>query len=108
MKFNCYVILLIAIEIKKTTTEDHWSCKRSPDHFPGITTTVKREKGATSIFRCSRAAYSVVPDWIWQNFELIQVLMYVIVTCKYENDLIKNSKLPWGLRTSCTARKPSP
>ena len=30
--------------------EDKWSCKRSPDYFPGKTTTVKREKGATSIF----------------------------------------------------------
>ena len=30
--------------------EDQWSCKRSPDYFPGINTTVKREKGATSIF----------------------------------------------------------
>ena len=30
--------------------EDQWSCKRSPDYFPGITTTVKREKGATLIF----------------------------------------------------------
>ena len=23
--------------------EDQWSCKRSPDYFPGITTTVKQE-----------------------------------------------------------------
>ena len=30
--------------------EDQWSCKRSPDYFPGITTTVKRERGATLIF----------------------------------------------------------
>ena len=30
--------------------EDQWSCKRSPDYFLGITTTVKQEKGATSIF----------------------------------------------------------
>ena len=30
--------------------EDQWSCKRSPDYFPGINTTVKRENGATSIF----------------------------------------------------------
>ena len=44
--------------------EDQWSCKRSPDYFPGITTTVKREKGLTSIFRCSRAANSVVPHQI--------------------------------------------
>ena len=28
---------------------------------------------------------------IWQNFKLIQALMYVIVTCKYEMDLIMNS-----------------
>ena len=28
---------------------------------------------------------------IWPNFKLIQSLMYVIITCKYEKDLIKNS-----------------
>ena len=33
----------------------------------------------------------VVPDLIWPNFELIKALMYFIVTCKYEKDLIKNS-----------------
>ena len=32
---------------KKIRPEDQWSCKRSPDYFPGINTTVKREKGAT-------------------------------------------------------------
>ena len=30
--------------------------------------------------------------WIWPNFELIQALMYVINTCKYEKDLIKNHR----------------
>ena len=29
--------------------------------------------------------------WIWPNFKLIQALMYVIITCKYEKDPIKNS-----------------
>ena len=29
---------------------------------------------------------------IWPNFKLIQALMYVIVTCKYEMDPIKNSQ----------------
>ena len=29
---------------------------------------------------------------IWPNFKLIQALMYVLVTCKYEMDLIKNSR----------------
>ena len=33
----------------------------------------------------------VTSSWIWPNFKLIQALMYVLVTCKYEMDLIKNS-----------------
>ena len=36
---------------------------------------------------------------IWPNFDLIQALMYVIITCKYEKDPIKNirelEKVPW-------------
>ena len=28
---------------------------------------------------------------IWPNFKVIQVLMYVIITCKYEKGPIKNS-----------------
>ena len=30
--------------------------------------------------------------WIWLNFKIIQALMYVIITCKYEKDPIKNSQ----------------
>ena len=41
-------------------------------------------------FRCSRAVNSVVHDWISPNFELIQALMYIMVTCKYEMNPIKN------------------
>ena len=41
-----------------------------------------REKVATSIFRCSRAGNSVVRGQIWPNFELIQALIYVSVTCR--------------------------
>ena len=29
---------------------------------------------------------------IWPNFKLIQALMYVIITCKYEIDQINNSR----------------
>ena len=29
---------------------------------------------------------------IWPNFELIQALVYVIITCKYEKDPTKNSR----------------
>ena len=28
---------------------------------------------------------------IWPNFELIQALIHVLVTCKYEKNQIKNS-----------------
>ena len=38
----------------------------------------------------SRAANSVVRGRIRPNFELIQALMHVIVTCKYEKDPIKS------------------
>ena len=41
-------------------------------------------------FRRSRAANSVVHGQISPNFELIQALMYIIVTCKYEMNLIKD------------------
>ena len=46
----------------------------------------------TSIFRLSRAAYSEVGGRIFPNFELIQARMYVILTCKYEEELIDNSR----------------
>ena len=32
----------------------------------------------------------MVHDRIWPNFELIQALIYGIITCKYEKDLIKS------------------
>ena len=40
--------------------------------------------------RRSRAAYSAVHGWIWSNFELVQDFMIVLVTCKNQEDLIKN------------------
>ena len=41
-------------------------------------------------FRRSRAANSAVHGRISPNFELIQALMYIIITCKYEMNPIKN------------------
>ena len=40
--------------------------------------------------RRSRAANSAVLGPIWPNLELIRDVMYVLVTCKYEEDPIKN------------------
>ena len=40
--------------------------------------------------RCSRAANSTVLGPIWPNFEFVRDVMDVLVTCKYEEDPIKN------------------
>ena len=48
-----------------------------------------------NIFRRSRAANSIVRSRFQKNFELMQALMYVIVTCKYKKDRIKNRKMWW-------------
>ena len=50
------------------------------------------EKWKHQFFRRLRAANSVVHGRIWPNFKLIQALMYVIITCKYEKDPIKNNR----------------
>ena len=41
-------------------------------------------------FRCARADNSGVGGGIWQKFELINAFMHVLVTCKNEDDRIKN------------------
>ena len=46
----------------------------------------------TTIFRRSRAANSVVSGGICPKFKLIYAFMYVLNTCKYEKDPIKNSR----------------
>ena len=43
-------------------------------------------------FRRLRVANCVVRGRIWPNFKLIQALIYVIITCKNENDPIKNNR----------------
>ena len=43
-------------------------------------------------FRRLRAASSVVHGRIWPIFKLIKALMFVIITCKYEKDPIKNNR----------------
>ena len=51
------------------------SRKRDDTVFPTVTLSVAMETSGH----------------IWPNYELIQALMYVLITCKYEKDLIKNS-----------------
>ena len=52
-----------------------------------------REKVETTFLLIITLSVSTeTSGWIWPNFKLIQALMYVIVTCKYEKDMIKNSQ----------------
>ena len=52
-----------------------------------------REKVETPFFSIINLSVTMeTRGWIWPNFKLIQALMYVIITCKYEKDPIKNSR----------------
>ena len=66
------------------------SPKGNDAHLRAIIQTKKKWKH--QFFRRVRAANSVVHGRIWPNFKLIQALMYVIITCKYEKDHIKNNR----------------
>ena len=48
--------------------------------------------------RCPRAAYSAVLNPIWPNFELVRDVIDVLITCKNEEDPIKNE----GIRVFTT------
>ena len=45
------------------------------------------------------AANSAVLGPIWPNFELVRDLMDVLITCKYEEDPIKNEGAREGITT---------
>ena len=70
------------------------ACKYEKDQMKNSGENVMRHflhyKSMGFFFRCLRAANSVVHGQISPNLELIQALMYIIVTCKYEMNLIKN------------------
>ena len=52
-----------------------------------------RENVATLFFSIITQSVAMeTSSRIWPNFKLIQALKYVIVTCKYEMDPIKNSR----------------
>ena len=63
------------------------SPKGNDAHLRAIIQSEKKWKH--QFFRRLRAATSVVHGRFQPNFKLIQALMYVIITCKYEKDPIK-------------------
>ena len=82
--------MLAALSVSGKTS----SQKGNDAHLRAI---IQREKKwKHQFFRRLRAANSVVRGLIWPNFKLIQALMYVIITCKYEKDPIKNNREKGG------------
>ena len=64
------------------------TCKYEKDQMKN-----SREKVETPLFPIITLSVTMeTSGWIWPNFKLIQAFMYVIITCKYEKDPIKNSR----------------
>ena len=63
-----------------------------PTNLKWIGLIKSENKWKHKFFRRLRAANSVVRSRIWPNFKLIQARVYVIITCKYEKDPIKNNR----------------
>ena len=93
MNYGLHIIYQVThsnINGKNITKAETSSPKGNDAHLRAIIQSEKKWKH--KFFRRLRAASSVVRGWIWLNFKLIQALMYVIITCKYENDPIKNNR----------------
>ena len=82
---NGYPQSMFSSKIKKTS-----SPKGNDAHLRAIIQSEKKCKH--HVFSRLRVASSLVRGLIWPNFKLIQALMYVINTCKYEKDPIKNNR----------------
>ena len=54
-----------------------------------------RKSGDTAFPIITLSVTMETSGWIWPNFNLIQALMYVIITCKYEKDPIKTAEQKW-------------
>ena len=86
LKFGpCILVTIISVKVIETS-----SPKGNDAHLRVIKQSEKKWKH--QFFRRLRAANSVVLRRTWPNFKLIQALMYVIITCKYEKDPIKNNQ----------------
>ena len=70
------------------------TCKKEYDRFKNEVAKVFTRFLPLQVYgdfsRRSRAANSAVLGLIWPNFKLFRDVMYVLVTCKYKEDPIKN------------------
>ena len=75
---------------KRSIATETSSPKDNDAHLRAIIQSEKKWKH--QFFRRLSEASSVVRGRIWPNVKLIEALMYVIITCKYEKDPIKNNR----------------
>ena len=78
IKLSCMSSLPARIRLIKSKMKE-LECSQDFSHY----------KSMGIISRRQRAANSGVLGPIWPNFELVRDVMDVLVTCKYEEDLIK-------------------
>ena len=71
------------------------ACKYEKDPIKNsrenVMTSFSHYKSYGNFFRRSRAANSVVGGPIWPKFELIQDIVQVLITCKFEKDRINSN-----------------
>ena len=73
-------------------------CRGNDAHLRATIQSEKKWKD--QFFRRLRATNSVVRGRIWPNFKLIEDLMYVIITCKYEKIPSRTTEKKWQHRLS--------
>ena len=78
-KLSCMSLLPVRMRMIDSKMKE-LECSQDFSHYKSI-----------GIFsRCPRAANSAVFGPIWPNFEFVRDVIDVLVTCKFEEDLIKN------------------
>ena len=90
------------VQSSRNSNSSELSCMSSlPASMKRIRQKKQPRKSGDTIFPIITLSVTMeTSGWIWPNFKLIQVLMYVIITCKYEKDPIKNSRKKWRHRFS--------
>ena len=77
------------ISMPHTHTQTYIHTDKPKPICPRLFKSWGHKKWSHQIFKCSRAANSIVSSGIWPEFKLNQAFMHVLLTCQNE-DPIKN------------------
>ena len=91
--FQGQLTLQWVVQSSRNSNSSEHSCMSSlPASMKGSDEEQPRKSGDTVFPIITLSVTMETSGWIWPNFKLIQSLMYIIITCKCEKDLIKNSR----------------